>query len=242
LLLNKENRVSESVLLKIKFAINDLKSYRPIQYILGETEFCDLKFIVNEEVLIPRPETEELVNWLLADNEEINFLNLLDIGTGSGCIAISVSYFKKNWNVEGIDISDKTIKTALLNNFKNNTSVKFSTFDILNRDNWNKLGKYEIIVSNPPYIPEQEKTFMPKNVIDFEPHYALFVPDKNPFIFYEAIADFALEKLNNKGQLFFEIHENLSKELLNVLKNKKFSEVKLRYDINNKARMIKLVK
>jgi|DewCreStandDraft_4_1066084.scaffolds.fasta_scaffold96225_2 release factor glutamine methyltransferase len=242
LLIQKESRVSESVLLKIKFAINDLKKLRPIQYILGETEFCNLNFVVNENVLIPRPETEELVKWITDDNKGSDCLSLLDIGTGSGCIAISISNIMKNWKIDGFDISEKAVEVAVENNKKNNSSVSFSVFDILNKSNWDKAGNYDIIVSNPPYIPEKEKASMSKNVTEFEPDIALFVPDDSPFVFYEKISDFALEKLNNNGQVYFEIHENYSQELLKIFEKKNFKEVQIRNDINNKPRMMKLQK
>jgi len=242
LLIQKESRVSESVLLKIKFAINDLKKLRPIQYILGETEFCNLNFVVNENVLIPRPETEELVKWITDDNKGSDCLSLLDIGTGSGCIAISISNIMKNWKIDGFDISEKAVEVAVENNKKNNSSVSYSVFDILNKSNWDKAGNYDIIVSNPPYIPEKEKASMSKNVTEFEPDIALFVPDDSPFVFYEKISDFALEKLNNNGQVYFEIHENYSQELLKIFEKKNFKEVQIRNDINNKPRMMKLQK
>jgi release factor glutamine methyltransferase len=228
--------------LKIKFAINDLKKLRPIQYILGETEFCNLNFVVNENVLIPRPETEELVKWITDDNKGSDCLSLLDIGTGSGCIAISISNIMKNWKIDGFDISEKAVEVAVENNKKNNSSVSFSVFDILNKSNWDKAGNYDIIVSNPPYIPEKEKASMSKNVTEFEPDIALFVPDDSPFVFYEKISDFALEKLNNNGQVYFEIHENYSQELLKIFEKKNFKEVQIRNDINNKPRMMKLQK
>lgn len=242
LLVQKEYRVSESVLLKIKFAINDLKKFRPIQYILGETEFCNLNFIVNENILIPRPETEELVKWITDDNKGSDCLSLLDIGTGSGCIAISISNIMKNWKIDGFDISEKAVEAAVENNKRNNSSVSFSVFDILNKSNWDKAGNYDIIVSNPPYIPQKEKASMSKNVTEFEPDIALFVPDDSPFVFYEKISDFASEKLNNNGQVYFEIHENYSQELLRIFEKKNFKEVQIRNDINKKPRMIKLQK
>jgi len=242
LIVQKERRVSESVMLKIKFAINDLKNYRPIQYIIGETEFLNLKFTVNECVLIPRPETEELVNWVLADNNENVFLNILDIGTGSGCIAISISNALKNCNVDGVDISEKAINIAIENNLKNKTTAKFSVFDILDKENWDKIGKYDIIVSNPPYIPEKERALISKNVNCFEPKNALFVPNDFPYIFYEVITDFAFEKLNDNGLIYFEIHENSGNELIKKLKQKKFSKIELRKDLNEKDRMIKIKK
>ncbi|WP_316737234.1 peptide chain release factor N(5)-glutamine methyltransferase [Pedobacter aquatilis] len=218
-------------LLKI---LEDLKTGKPIQHILGETFFYNLPFKVNENVLVPRPETEELVDWIIHEVKDSK-RNLLDIGTGSGCIAVSLKKNLEHLDVSAIDVSGKALKVAQDNAKLNKVDVNFIEADILN---YNSNEIYDIIVSNPPYIRELEKAEMHKNVLEHEPHNALFVPDENPLIFYSAIADFAIKNLNPSGYLFFEINEFLWEETLQILIDKQFKNIELKKDMQGKDRMI----
>ncbi|WP_262903971.1 peptide chain release factor N(5)-glutamine methyltransferase [Polaribacter gangjinensis] len=231
-------------------ALKRLKNQEPIQYILGKTEFFGLPFLVDKNTLIPRPETEELVAWII---DEVKILNkksstkitLLDIGTGSGCIPISLA---KNINfatISGIDISEKALKVALKNAELNQVSISFFEMDILKIADlcflfeYNSKSNFDIIVSNPPYVRELEKKAMNKNVLENEPHQALFVSDENPLVFYEKIADLALLHLSKDGVLFFEINQYLGNQTVDILLNKGFKNVELRKDIFGNDRMIK---
>ncbi|MDB5135384.1 MAG: prmC [Mucilaginibacter sp.] len=218
-----------------------LKTGEPIQYILGYTEFYGLEFKVNPSVLIPRPETEELVQWAISSvgNKQLVTNNILDIGTGSGCIAISL---KKNLDaqVSAIDISPNALQTAKENAELNNVSVNFIEADILNLTNHSLLTThYSLIISNPPYVTLEDKKQMHTNVTDFEPHTALFVPENAPLIFYKAIADFAADHLEKGGLLFFEINESYGEQIVELLNNKSFKNIELRKDMNGRYRMIK---
>lgn len=235
LALNPDLEFSEDEIQKMNFYLNELKNQKPIQYLLGVTEFFGLRFDVNPNVLIPRPETEELVDWILSENKDKKELKILDIGTGSGCIAISLA---KNLKAEvfAFDISEEALKTAQINSDNNHTFVHFIEFDILN-DVW-EGEKFDIIVSNPPYVRELEKHEIKPNVLENEPHLALFVSDKNPLIFYEKITDFAKNHLSENGQLFFEINQYLGKETIQMLQQKGFSDIVLKKDIYGNDRMI----
>ena len=217
-----------------------LKTGKPLQYVLGYTEFYGLKLLVNPSVLIPRPETEELVQWV-KDSLEFGTgsEHILDIGTGSGCIAISLKKNLPGLQVSAIDISAKALQTAKLNAKLNETDVNFIQADILNLISEVEEHQFEIIVSNPPYVTLADKEQMHTNVTDFEPHNALFVPEEDPLIFYNAIADYAVKNLTEHGLLFFEINENLGKETVELLKKKDFKIVELRKDMSGRNRMIK---
>ena len=223
-------------------AVSRLLKNEPIQYIIGETEFYGLPFTVNTTTLIPRPETEELVDWIIRDHKSSSELTILDIGTGSGCIAILLAKHLLNAKVYAIDISKGALKIAQENAIRNNVTVNFVENNILNETTWNlnfEHIKFDIIVSNPPYIQHLEKNKMQANVLDFEPHLALFVEDSNPLQFYKKIAQFAKEKLKTNGQLYFEINEYLGPKTTHLLKNKGFKTIELRKDIFEKDRMIK---
>ncbi len=225
-----------SVLLEI---VRRLKNHEPIQYILGETEFYGLSFCVNPSVLIPRPETEELVEWILQSIENRS-VAILDIGTGSGCIAVVLARYLSQATVHAWDVSAEALRVAKLNAEKNDVQVFFSHADILS-------GRYpcrffDLIVSNPPYIPESEKAEMARNVLDFEPYQALFVANDDALIFYDKISDFALEYLNEGGLLFFEISNRRGNEVVELLRRKRFGSVELRKDISGNDRMVKAVK
>ena len=228
---------------KLLEALSLLKQQKPIQYILGETEFFGLPFKVNEHVLIPRPETEELVQWIL-DEFVIRdkSLKILDIGTGSGCIAVSLAKHLLSTKVYAVDVSEEALAVAKSNARINDADITFFEVDILNPNSWSLAFtdlKFDIIVSNPPYVRELEKQLMQSNVLDYEPHLALFVSDDNPLLFYEAISRFAVDKLSENGHLFFEINEYLGGSMKTLLKQYQFSNIALKQDIFKKDRMVK---
>ena len=219
-----------------------LKKEIPIQYLLGNTEFFGLPFIVNENVLIPRPETEELVDWIISEDkkaERQKSIKILDIGTGSGCIAISLAKNILNANVFAIDVSSKALEVAKLNAKQNDVSVTFLEKNILETDDL--LEQFDIIVSNPPYVRNLEKQEIKKNVLDNEPHLALFVDDFDALIFYKKIAVLATKNLNPNGKLFFEINQYLGQEMTDLLNQSGFTELELRKDIYGNDRMTKAV-
>lgn len=234
--LKKHEIISPTDLEKIKSIVLRLKNGEPIQYILGETEFYGLKLKVNPSVLIPRSETEELVEWVVQSKLPLN-CSVLDIGTGSGCIAIAIKSQLKNAQVSGIDISSEALAIAQQNAVENGLEVNFYLADILNLSNLDR-EKYDVIVSNPPYIRESEKEQMHSNVLNYEPEIALFVPNNDPLKFYRAIAVFAKNNLCEKGRLFFEINESLGAEMFDLLTNYGFYQIEVRKDINGKNRMV----
>lgn len=218
-----------------------LINHEPIQYILGETEFYGLKFKVSPSVLIPRPETEELVEWVKPPHPpKGGFLSgtptILDIGTGSGCIAVALKKKFPSANVSAMDISAEALALAKENAALNEVYIEFIQDDILHPAATNR--KWDVIVSNPPYIPHAGKAEMTAGVLDFEPHLALFVPDDDPLLFYRRIADFALEHLTSQGRLYFEIHHSLGRECCRLLESMGFHSVELRKDLSGNDRMI----
>jgi release factor glutamine methyltransferase len=229
---NEQHQVIESF-------IEKLKNFVPIQYILGETEFYGLPIYVNESVLIPRPETEELVDWIQKENYKSAELNILDIGTGSGCIAIALKHEFPNSTVDAFDVSEKALETAQQNATRNNLDIHFEAVDILNAPAFNK--KWDIIVSNPPYITENEKDSILSNVLDHEPHLALFVPDNDPLLFYREIALFAQQYLTPAGKLYFEINRKAGNHTLKLLTGMGYRDVELRKDISGNDRMVRAV-
>lgn len=222
-------------------AFSELKQEKPIQYIVGETEFYGLPFKVTKDTLIPRPETEELVDWIL--NESKNETpKILDIGTGSGCIAISLAKNLPKATVYALDVSDEALKIAKQNAKLNNVKVNFIKQDILSTNvmiTAAQLPMFDIIVSNPPYVRNLEKKEINNNVLQHEPHEALFVNDDNPLIFYDRIADFAKERLSKNGHLFFELNQYLSTETKLLLQKKNYTSVELKKDLFDNYRMIK---
>ena len=244
--------------------LEQLKLEIPVQYLLGKTSFYGLDFEVNENVLIPRPETEELVEWIIQNTKvEIGstkleagsgklgvgspIIKILDIGTGSGCIAISLAKNIPNAQVFAIDVSEKALATAQKNAVINEVEVNFIQTDILKTNDLEKLPtsnsplptKFDIIVSNPPYVRELEKQEIKKNVLDNEPHLALFVDDNDALIFYRKIAELAQNNLSPNGQLFFEINQYLGKEMKELLEKMGFKNIELRKDIYGNDRMIR---
>lgn len=235
-------------------ALARLKKEEPIQYILGKTEFYGLPFHVNRYTLIPRPETEELVDWIISEVKEIRTnnqtksLSILDIGTGSGCIPISLKVNIDNSTICAIDVSEEALKIAKHNSDLNNSLVQFLNLDILKADSLNvftkkttsdEIIKFDIIVSNPPYVRNLEKIEIKNNVLQNEPHLALFVEDDNPLIFYTKIADLAKNHLSSHGFLFFEINQYLGSETAGMLHKKGFKNIELRKDLFGNNRMIK---
>lgn len=240
-------------------ALTQLKQERPLQYILGTTHFMDMEFAVNEDVLIPRPETEELVQWIMDDVENqiseiknqkseiaqrTSEIRILDIGTGSGCIAIALAKYIPSAKVYALDISEKALKVARKNAEANSVDVTILKQSILEPEL--ALGpelalelEFDIVVSNPPYVRELEKKEIKKNVADHEPHLALFVPNEDPLLFYRAIAHFANKNLTKNGSLYLEINQYLGVETQALLKAHNFSEIELRKDIFGNDRMIK---
>jgi release factor glutamine methyltransferase len=236
-----EKEIANEQIEKLNNILPRLKTGEPIQYILGHTEFYGLLFKVSPSVLIPRPETEELVEWVLTSvgSCQLAVSNILDIGTGSGCIAISIKKNLPEAQITAIDISAKALAIAKQNADLNKVNIDFIEADILNPSSEIESLKFEIIVSNPPYVTLHDKTQMHFNVIDFEPHNALFVPENDPLIFYKAIADFALKTLQPNGLLFLEINESLGNETVELLADKGFKNIELRKDMSGRDRMIK---
>jgi release factor glutamine methyltransferase len=230
---------SEAILIWNAF-LEQLKLEIPVQYLLEKTSFYGLDFEVNENVLIPRPETEELVSWVLESQkgtENSQDSKILDIGTGSGCIAISLAKNSKNAQVYALDVSEEALATAKKNALNNNVEVQFILQNILETENLNQ--SFDIIVSNPPYVRNLEKAEIKKNVLDNEPHLALFVEDNDALLFYRKIAQLAQKNLNQNGQLYFEINQYLGKETVALLQQLNFKNIELRKDIYGNDRMIK---
>ncbi len=225
---------------KIKSIVARLKQHEPIQYILGDTYFFGLQLKVTSAVLIPRPETEELVDLILHETVDEPG-TVLDIGTGSGCIALALKSRLKNASISGVDISENALEIARENGILNGLDVQFFQADILN---WQKYDwpVFDVIVSNPPYVTESEKKLIHKNVLDFEPSNALFVEDTDPLLFYRTIAQFALEKLNPKGRIYFEINEKFGTETQNMLAGFGFTNIKIVTDIHGKNRFVKAIR
>ena len=222
--------------------IKKLLQGQPVQQVLGFAWFMDMQFRVNKYVLIPRPETEELVQWIIKSEKQNRHLIALDIGTGTGCIAISIAKAFPNASVFGLDKSQEAIETARLNGIMNHVEVDFINMDILKSEYWKKLPRVDLIVSNPPYVPEADKDAMHKNVLDFEPHLALFVKDHDPLLFYNTISDIGLKYLEKGGRLYFEIYENYGPDIIDMLAAKGYTQTELRQDIHGKDRMIRAVR
>ena len=240
---NLNNNINQSDLLKLYNCCKELKKNIPIQYILTQAWFYNLQFKVNTSVLIPRPETEELVDIVLKENPKLS--SLLDIGTGSGCIPISIKKNRPAANIFACDISTNALEIAKQNAIQNNCTVNFFTTDILNLTHFNTTftQKVSVIISNPPYIKVSEKDTLHKNVIDNEPHLALFVEGNDPIIFYKRIIDICTTHLNNNGTLYFELNNLTANDVKNYAENSKmFSEIILLNDINDNIRFLKAIK
>lgn len=234
-LIKKEEPVNPEIQAAFEAIAIKLQAGVPIQYILGETLFYGLPFKVSPAVLIPRPETEELVDWIIEKTQPIT---LLDIGTGSGCIAIALKKHLQDVKISALDISGDALAIAKQNAVINKVDINFIQADALQLTEKLLPATYSVIVSNPPYITGAEKATMHQNVLANEPHIALFVPDEHALVFYEAIANYALSNLENKGLLFFEINEHLGKETVAMLNAKGFKNIVLKKDMQGKDRMI----
>lgn len=239
ILLNKEKRFSESELLQVIYAVKDLKKQKPLAYIFGEWEFYGLTFKVNQHTLIPRPETEELVQLVVNENQSKK-VRILDIGTGSGCIAIALKKQLPENTIFAFDISEEALIVAKQNALLNEVEINFKQVNILKP--LAIAEQFDVIVSNPPYIPLKDKEIMKKNVLDFEPHLALFVDNDNALLFYKAIAQYALTSLTPNGKLYVEIHEELGQEVKMLFENTGFETVKIINDINDKNRIVSCLK
>ncbi|MFK8058904.1 MAG: peptide chain release factor N(5)-glutamine methyltransferase [Polaribacter sp.] len=234
--------IDDKTLTDLKTILKRLKKEEPLQYILGKTEFYGLPFFVDENTLIPRPETEELVEWILMEvskfqSFKVSKLSILDIGTGTGCIPISLAKNLKNIEISAIDISSKALKIAKQNAILNKVAINFMEIDILRAQDL--LQNFDIIISNPPYVRELEKVEIKNNVLQNEPHLALFVADENPLLFYKKIADLAKKNLTKNGLLFFEINQYLGKETFEMLQEKGFKNIVLKKDLFGNDRMLK---
>jgi len=232
-IIHAEKQITTALSDRFKQIIAALKTNKPVQYILGETEFYGLKFIVNKHTLIPRPETEELVDWILKEE----FSSVLDIGTGSGCIAITLAKHK-NAKITAIDISTEVLKVAKENAKLNGVKVNFMQQDILQTKT---LPKVDLMVSNPPYVLESEKEKMQANVLEYEPNLALFVADNDPLIFYKKIGALAEKSLNCGGKLYFEINEQYGAIIPEMLSDIGFVDIAFKKDINDKDRLVKAI-
>ena len=236
---DKINHLSRLQIEKMDDILSRLKNGEPYQYVFGKTEFYGRIFRVTGDVLIPRPETEELVEWIVSEPYDGTRL-ILDIGTGSGCIAITLAREIAHARVDAWDISEKALEIAAENAAWNSAEVRFSRADIFQTPP--RSEKFNLIVSNPPYVTESEKKQMERNVIDFEPHEALFVPDNRPLLFYERIISLAGELLEDEGRLYFEINRNMAEPVAGLLCDAGFHAVEIKNDISGNPRMIRAVK
>lgn len=243
LALNPNFELSDTEVEKWNIILADLQQEKPIQYITGEAWFYGLKFEVNENTLIPRPETEELVDWIIESQKlkvKSQKFDILDIGTGSGCIPISLKANLPQANVSAIDVSEKALEVAKRNAVSNKVEINFIQTNILEVEDLNQ--HFDVIVSNPPYVRNLEKEEIKKNVLDYEPHLALFVEDTDAFLFYRKIAQLALKNLAPNGLLFFEINQYLGKETVELLENLGFKNIELKKDMYGNDRMIRCEK
>jgi release factor glutamine methyltransferase len=240
--LNPDFLIDTATVVVLKIILKRLQKEEPIQYILGKTEFYGLPFLVDKNTLIPRPETEELVEWILSEIQKIQGGNqktplaILDIGTGTGCIPITLAKNTVNTVITAIDISAAALRVAKKNAVLNSVPVNFIMLNILKTTQLPQ--KYNLIVSNPPYVRELEKVEISANVLENEPHLALFVANKNPLVFYDKIADLAKQQLNENGMLFFEINQYLGKETVKMLEEKGFQNIQLKKDLSGNDRML----
>ena len=233
--------MSNNQLRLLKQLTKDLITHRPVQYVLGEAWFAGMKFYVNESVLIPRPETEELVDWVLytIQNSKFKIHKLIDIGTGSGCIPISLKKKLPQLSVTSLDISEAALRVAKQNADSLGVAIELSSIDFLNENSCNELPIFDLIVSNPPYIKQSEEKNMPRNVLDFEPAIALFVPDEDALVFYKKIALFSKTHLVKHGYIFLEINETLGNEVVHLYESIGYV-VELKKDLQGKDRLLKI--
>jgi release factor glutamine methyltransferase len=242
LILRKDYRLTESELLLVREMVKRLQSNEPLQYVVGNTEFCDLTLRCDRRALIPRPETEELV-WKtleLIENEQVHTERILDLCSGSGCIALALKNKIKSAEVWALDYSTEALDLARENAREVELDVRFLHGDALKLGDIPELKnlKWSLIVANPPYIPNSEKHLLAANVLDYEPHIALFVEDRDPLVFYKRIAEFAISKLEERGVLAFELHENLAQQTADFCTKLGFSSVEIFEDLQGKQRIL----
>ena len=247
-LMHKDQPLSETSLATLNNYTDQLIQHKPVQYVLHEAWFYGMQLYVDENVLIPRPETEELVEWIIQEVKEREQqgkkqqeIQLLDIGTGSGCIPVALKKQLPGVSVNACDVSAGALSVAKRNAQQQQTAIQFSELDFLNTLQWSQLPTVDIIVSNPPYIPQSDEHTMNTNVLAYEPHLALFVPDNDALLFYRHIADFGLVHLRSNGKIFIEIHEDLGAAVCELYKAKGYSNIVLRKDMQGKDRMVMAV-
>ena len=236
-LINPNEQINNATIQQLNEALEKLLQHIPIQYVIGEAWFYKMKLKVSPAVLIPRPETEELVLEIINHLSQNKQAAILDIGTGSGCIALAIKKNAPHTNVFAIDISDEALQVAKKNAIKQEAVISFLQLNFLEETTWDNLPSYDIIVSNPPYIPINEKALMDKNVTDHEPHTALFVPTESPLIFYEKIALFGITHLNNDGKIFMETHEDFAAKVAMLFKESGYNPI-IKKDMFGKERMV----
>lgn len=235
----REDLLSEEELTRLERISAQLRSGEPVQYAVGVAHFYGLVFKVDHRVLIPRPETEELVHWILEDHPKKDVLKVLDIGAGSGCIALALKKNRPGWAVTALDASAGALEIVRANAESLNLPLDFLRMNILDEQNWSQLSRFDLMVSNPPYIPRREASLMPEQVRRFEPEEALFVEDEQPLIFYEKIARLGQEKLSGGGQVYVEINEYNAAEVVDVFRRAGYRDVTLQRDMQGKDRMVR---
>ena len=218
-----------------------LKNNEPVQYVLGEAWFAGMKFKVNKNVLIPRPETEELVDWVVKESQKskVKSQNILDVGTGTGCIPITLKKKLPAAAISAIDVCSEALFIATENAIEHNADLDFILLDFLDEEKWQELGQFDIIISNPPYVKQSEKDGMHVRVKEFEPHQALFVPDNDALLFYKKLSDFSLKHLKKGGNLFVEINETFGAAVIDLFESAGFTDIELKKDLHGKDRMVK---
>lgn len=239
-LMQKDQLLSEKQNHQLNEMVTDLKRGKPLQYVLGYGWFMGRKYLVSSAVLIPRPETEELVDWIIQDASKTSIINLLDVGTGSGCIPVSLQLALPQAKIVSVDVSGDALEIARKNG--GDLNIDFRNIDFLDEGRWPPLGNYQVIVSNPPYIPEAEKEQLHINVRNFEPSLALFVPDNDPFLFYKALAKFGGTHLQPGGAIYCELESSLGERCVEIFKTYGYGKVELRKDMHGNFRMLKAVK
>ncbi len=241
-LLNKQQLITPDLLSKLDRISKELSAHRPVQYVLGEAWFAGIPFYVNEHTLIPRPETEELINWVIEEiqNSKFKIQNILDIGTGSGCIPVVLKKKCPEVSVMSVDVSKEALLVAAQNAQTSGADISLLNIDFLEETNWDSLPMVNIIVSNPPYIKQSERKYMTRHVLDFEPGMALFVSDEDALVFYRKISLFGMTHLTENGFIFLEINEALGKEVTDLFTMQGYL-VELKKDLQGKDRMVKAV-
>ena len=238
LIKNPLQQIPAPVIKKLAAKQEELLQHTPVQYVMGNTNFYNMQFQVSDKVLIPRPETEEMTHLVINNYRfEQKQISILDIGTGSGCIAVTLKKNLPSAKVIALDVSEEALEIARINAIANKTNIQCTLFDFLDESRWPELMLFDIIISNPPYIPYNEKNKMAKNVVNFEPHTALFVPDNNPLLFYEKIAKFGRDHLNYNGKIFVETHEDYTKDVAGVFAAN-YQQVLVKKDMFGKERIV----